>query len=305
MQYVFTSSTPEVGTTGTNVGNPNLKPEITKTYEVGVEHQMGEDYVLDATVFYKNIYNLVSRISNDYASLPDSIAIAGKQFYLYVSDDYGSARGAEFTLRKRFSNFWGFNLGYTYSYAKGRNSAVHDARENLREFPLNWDVRHNLSLQSNFGIPENEEFYLFGLKLPDKFNTSFQYQFYSGEPYTPVAENDEPLDTNSERKPGTHNAKLKLTKAFNLFGDTEFKIYLNIDNLFNTKNIYYVDAQTGETQDHGTDYYWEHYDLNENGVICEEDNEDVTGAEIYMYGLEYPGIYSQSRRIKLGISFGW
>ncbi|MBL7086961.1 MAG: TonB-dependent receptor, partial [Candidatus Cloacimonetes bacterium] len=99
MQYVFTAATPEVGRTGTDVGNPNLKPETTITYEVGVEHQMGEDYLLDITLFYKNIYNLVSMISNNYALLPDSIAQAGRQYYLYWSNDYGSARGAEFTLK--------------------------------------------------------------------------------------------------------------------------------------------------------------------------------------------------------------
>lgn len=301
MQYVFTSATPKAGSTGTDVGNPNLKPEITKTYEVGIEHQMGEDYVLDVTVFYKNIYNLVSRISCNYANLPDSIAEAGKQYYLYWSDDYGSARGVELTFQKRFSQFWGFNFGYTYSYASGRNSNVHTATENLREFPLSWDVRNNVSLQANFGIPENEEFYLFGLKMPDKFDVSYQFIYYSGTPYTPVAENDHPLDTNSERKPGTSNSNLKLTKKFNLFGKTQFKIFVKLDNLFNETNVNYVDAQTGETQDNGTDTYWENYDLNENGII-DPDIEDTAGAALYLYGLSTPGIYSQGRRIKLGFS---
>jgi len=303
LQYVFTSSTPEVGTTGTNVGNPNLKPEITKTYEVGLEHQMGEDYTVDVTVFYKNIYNLVSSISNNYALLPDSIAEAGKQYFLYVSEDYGSARGVELTLAKRFSNFWGFNFGYTYSYAFGRNSDVHAARENLREFPLNWDVRHIGNLQANFGIPEDEEFYLFGLKMPDQFNTSFRYQIYSGEPYTPVSENDEALDTNSERKPYTANANLKITKAFNLFGNLKMKLYFQVENLFDKQNINYVNPQTGETQDKGTLTYWETYDLNENGIIDENEGEDDEGAAIYLSSLQNPNIYSQGRTYNFGISF--
>ncbi|MBS3767238.1 MAG: TonB-dependent receptor [Candidatus Cloacimonetes bacterium] len=313
LQYVFTSSTPEVGTVGTNVGNPNLKPEITKTYEVGLEHQMGEDYTVDVTIFYKNIYNLVSSISNNFALLPDSLAQAGKQYYLYVSEDYGSARGVELTLAKRFSNFWGFNFGYTYSYAFGRNSSVHAARENLREYPLNWDVRHIANLQANFGIPENEEFYLFGMKMPDKFNTSFHYQIHSGEPYTPVSDNDQALDTNSKRMPYTSNADLKITKGFNIFKNLNLKLYFQVKNLFDKRNINYVNNQFaspddpeswhvgGETQDNGTLTYWENYDLNENGKI--DSNEDQEGAEYYMSALSNPNIYSQGRRYNFGISF--
>jgi len=301
MQYVFTSATPEAGEVGTNVGNPNLKPETTITYEVGVEHQMGEDYLLDVTLFYKNIYNLVSILDNDYSLLPDSIAQAGRQYWLYISEDYGSARGVELTLRKRFSNFWGGTAGYTYSWANGRNSGTHEARDNLREFPLTWDVRHNASVNVDFRIPEDEEFYLLGLKMPDKFYASLLWRIQSGAPYTPVTpdpDSNVQLETNSDRLPWTNSADLRVSKSFNLFGDTQFSIFVNISNLFNTLNINYVDAKTGETQDKGTLTYWDTYDLNHDGRIEREDGEDVDGAAIYLAGLSNP-------RISLGVKFEW
>ena len=308
MQYVFTSSTPEAGQVGTNVGNPNLKPETTITYEVGVEHQMGEDYLLDVTLFYKNIYNLVSILDNDYSLLPDSIAEAGRQYWLYISEDYGSARGVELTLRKRFSNFWGFNIGYTYSWANGRNSGAHEARDNLREFPLTWDIRHNASVNLDFRIPEDEEFYLLGLKMPDKFYASLLWRIQSGAPYTPITpdpDSNVPLETNSVRLPWTNSADLRVSKAFNLFGDTKFSIFVNVSNLFNTLNINYVNAKTGETPDKGTFEYWDTYDLNHDGKIIKADGEDVTGAAIYLAGLSNPNIYSIGRRISLGVRFEW
>ncbi len=308
MQYVFTSATPDAGQVGTNVGNPNLKPETTITYEVGVEHQMGEDYLLDVTLFYKNIYNLVSILDNDYSLLPDSIAQAGRQYWLYISEDYGSARGVELTLRKRFSNFWGGTVGYTYSWANGRNSGAHEARDNLREFPLTWDVRHNASVNLDFRIPEDEEFYLLGLKMPDKFYASLLWRIQSGAPYTPVTpdpDSNVQLETNSDRLPWTNSADLRVSKSFNLFGDTQFSIFVNISNLFNTLNINYVDAKTGETQDKGTLTYWDTYDLNHDGKIEAEDGEDVTGAAIYLAGLSNPNIYSIGRRISLGVRFEW
>ena len=308
LQYVFTSATPEAGQVGTNVGNPNLKPETTITYEVGVEHQMGEDYLLDVTLFYKNIFNLVSVLDNDYSLLPDSIAEAGRQYWLYISDDYGSARGVELTLRKRFSNFWGFNMGYTYSWANGRNSGAHEARDNLREFPLTWDIRHNASVNLDFRIPEDEEFYLLGLKMPDKFYASLLWRIQSGAPYTPITPDPDsnlPLETNSVRLPWTNSADLRVSKSFNLFGDTKFSIFVNVSNLFNTLNINYVNAKTGETPDKGTFEYWDTYDLNHDGKIIKEDGEDVTGAAIYLAGLSNPNIYSVGRRISLGVRFEW
>ena len=305
MQYVFTSATPEVGSVGANVGNPNLKPETTITYEVGVEHQMREDYLLDVTLFYKNIHNLVSRQSVDYSWLDDDDPeqAAGKQHYLYITNDYGSARGAEFTLRKRFSNFWGFNIGYTYSWATGRNSGAHEARDNLREFPLNWDIRHIGSVNFDFRIPEDEEFYILGLKMPDKFYANLLWRINSGEPYTPVAENDKPLDTNSERLDWTHSADLRLTKAFYLIGKSKMKLFFNINNLFNTKNINWVYPKTGKTDDDGN--YWKKYDLNRNGIISASEGEDENGAAIYRAGLKNPSIYSEPRKYTLGISLEW
>ena len=308
MQYVFTSATPEVGQTGSTVGNPNLKPETTITYEVGVEHQMGEDYVMDITLFYKNIYNLVSILDNDYSLLPDSIAQAGRQYWLYISKDYGSARGLELSLRKRFSNFWGANFGYSYSWANGRNSGAHEARENLREFPLNWDIRHNASISIDFRIPEDEEFYLFGLKFPDKFYTSLLWRVQSGAPYTPVTpdpDSNQQLETNSDRLPWTHSADLRISKGFDLFKNTKITLFLNISNLFNTKNINYVNAKTGETPDKGTYEYWNTYDLNDDGKIRAEDGEDVNGAAIYLAGLSNPNIYSEGRRMSVGLKFEW
>jgi len=310
MQYVFTSATPEAGQAGTNVGNPNLKPETTITYEVGVEHQMGEDYILDVTLFYKNIYNLVSVLDNDYSLLPDSIAEAGRQYWLYISEDYGSARGVELTLRKRFSNFWGFNIGYTYSWANGRNSGAHEARDNLREFPLTWDIRHNASVSFDFRIPEDEEFYLLGLKMPDKFYASLLWRIQSGAPYTPITPDPDssvPLETNSVRLPWTNSADLRVNKSFNLFGDTKFSIFVNVSNLFNTLNINYVNAKTGETPDKGTFEYWDTYDLNGDGKIVgpPDGDEDATGAAIYLAGLSNPSIYSAGRRISLGVRFEW
>ena len=40
-------------------GNPDLKPEKTIAYEFGVSHQLFDDYLINVSVYSKNISNLV------------------------------------------------------------------------------------------------------------------------------------------------------------------------------------------------------------------------------------------------------
>ncbi len=292
MQYVFTSSTPEIGETGSLVGNPELKSETTITYEVGVEHQMGEDYLIDITTYYKNIYNLVS------TELVRSKIEAAREYNQYVSKDYGSVKGVDFSFSKRFSNFWGTKMNYSYSWAMGTNSGAHDVVDsetrNLREFPLSWDVRHNASVNFDFRIPEDEEFRLFGLKLPDQLSINLLWRINSGKPYTPVAENNEELDTNSERMPWTNTADLKFIKKFNLIGKSKVEFYCNINNLFDKRNVNWVYPKTGETDDDGRDL-----DPNNTGRI------DQNYYKIWQEAVKNPSRYSSGRRFEFGFIYRW
>src|SRR2546426_12071495 len=49
-------------------GNPNLKPEETQAYEVGVAHQLSDFAKLDATVYYKDVKDLVEIRSEEHTS---------------------------------------------------------------------------------------------------------------------------------------------------------------------------------------------------------------------------------------------
>ena len=157
MQYIFTSKTSDDAATSDAtvvVGNPNLEPQITVTYEVGLSHQISEDYVLDMTAYYKNIYNYVS---TKLVKKPGEEQI---KWYEYISSDYGSARGIDMQLEKSLSDFNSWTIAYSLAWAQGNNSAtvIQDEATNLREFPLDWDVRHNMSINYTFRIARNEEF---------------------------------------------------------------------------------------------------------------------------------------------------
>ncbi|MBN1326793.1 MAG: TonB-dependent receptor [Candidatus Cloacimonetes bacterium] len=313
MQYIFTSSTPQdaiISDADITVGKFDLEPQITVTYEVGLQKQLGEDYVIDLTAYYKNIYNYVSTLKyylQDDGSLipwydiePGSDYDTTTELYGYISENYGSTRGIDFNLQKMLSNFLSGSMSYSLAWADGNDSEVvanQDENVKLREFPLDWDIRHSGSLNIAFKIARGEEFYFpfIGLKFPlDDFSLNFLYNISSGAPYTAQNEDDTELDTNQERMPFTEEASLKISKKINFSSKVNLRLYCDIENLFNRRNIYSVYAKTGSP-------YYDGADLalpNSNFVP------DRT-SYIHNYSTKNPANWSNGRTVTFGFSFNW
>jgi outer membrane receptor protein involved in Fe transport len=248
MQYIFTSKTPadaQVSDEIITVGNPRLEPQITVTYEVGLQHQISEDYVADITAYFKNIYNYVST---------KKVKEEGQEqvyWYEFISEDYGSARGIDLSIEKFMSNFYSANLAYSLSWAQGNNSdvVIQDVMTSLREFPLDWDIRHNLNANFTFRIDRGEEFFIpfTSLILPfDDFTANLTYNIASGSPYTPqTVIGSTALDTNSKRKDFTQNTNLKLTKTVAMGKKMSMRFFLDVSNLFKNRNVLTVYPKTG------------------------------------------------------------
>jgi hypothetical protein len=297
MQYIFTSKTPEdanLSDVAITVGNPKLEPQITVTYEVGLSHQLSDDYVLDMTAYFKNLYNYVSTLRE---RKPGEESVS---WYRYISEDYGSARGIDVQLEKLLSNFNTWSIAYSLAWAQGNNSEtlVQDENTSLREFPLDWDVRHNASINYTFRIGRGEEYFVpftdYILPLDD-FSANINWSFVSGSPYTPQStEGNAFLDTNSKRKDPTNQANARLTKGFVLPGGSSFRVFLDIENLFKTKNVNRVYPRTGSAYEDGED--------------LEDDLVDYVYPEVeYTYGLsiQNPAYVNNYRGVTLGVSFNF
>ncbi len=296
MAYIFTSRTPEDANdnAGITVGNPTLEPQITVTYEVGLTHQMSEDYVLDVTTYYKNIYNYVS---TEKKSDPNQEQV---YWYKYISQDYGSARGIDLSLTKFMSNFWTGSIAYSLAWAEGNNSAtnIQDSNTNYREFALDWDVRHDVKLNLTFRIDKGEEFMIPGtsfiLPLSD-FSTNFSANYTTARPYTPSSENGESLDTNSERLEPTMSTNLRITKGWTIGDKYKIRAYCDISNLFKYNNIYTVYPKTGSPNWDGE---LDPITTNE-GYIVPEDQ--------FMRDLliNNPSYENNDRRVTVGVAFNF
>ncbi len=297
MQFIFTSKTPadaNVSDQTITVGNTELEPQITVTYEVGLSHQLSDDYVVDMTAYYKNLYNYVSTMK---VTKPGEEQVF---WYQFISEDYGSARGIDIQLEKLMSNFNNWSVAYSLAWAQGNNSStvIQDEATNLREFPLDWDVRHNLSLNYTFRIGRGEEFFVpftdFILPIDD-FSANMNWSFASGSPYTPQStEGNNFLDTNSARKKFTHQANLRLTKGFTLSQKMNIRLFMDVENLFGTRNVYTVYPKTGEEDDDGQDLS----DANTGWIYPEVQF-------VYDKFIQNPGYYSNYRGITFGVSFNF
>jgi outer membrane receptor protein involved in Fe transport len=306
MQYIFTTvDSTDAYTSNDNVvvGNPSLEPQITVTYEVGLQQQITEGLIMDLTAYYKNIYNYVS--TRKVEKEGDETVY----WYEYYSEDYGSARGIDLSLTKPLSNFISGSASYSLSWANGNNSStiVQDETTNLREFPLDWDTRHNCNINLGFRIQKEEEFYLplVDWQVPfDDFSLNFLYSVASGTPYTGVNEDDTSDDINSSNKPYTSNANLTIYKRFSLGEKSSFKVYFTINNLFDKTNYFAVYARTGEAYDDGL------YEPNPNGdgtTYIDDDGEFVSEETylIHQMGVNDPSRQGEGRTYNFGFTFNW
>ena len=204
-QYLFRTQDP-VGSVGT-LGNPNLEPELTVSYQAGISHQFTDDIAANFVVFNKDIYGLISS-----TQFTDS---SGVQAFRFVNRTYASSRGVELSLEKRLTRRLGFEVYYTYSFADGVASDADFGRSAAglthlptEELPLDWDQRHTFNVT---------------MRLADrnKWGATAIYQYGSGLPWTPVdrfARLADPTVENSQRLEPTHKLSIQGRKLFNVYG---------------------------------------------------------------------------------------
>jgi outer membrane receptor protein involved in Fe transport len=224
-----------LGALSTMVGNPDLKPERTVSWEVGIQQQITRNMAISGTFYFKDITNLLGQ---------EIIRLKGGQAYArYINRDYGNVKGIVIAIEKRPASLFAFNLDYTYQIASGNASDPYAVftdnqgtppRESEKQvLPLDWDQRHTINASFTF-------------KKQNKWGVSFILQAGSGLPYTPT-DPDRSLRIafeNSSRKPPTFNVDMMAHYDFSFFGFRP-SLFLKVYNLFDYKNEIDVFTDTG------------------------------------------------------------
>ena len=247
--YFFAAATSNLANQGL-VGNPDLEYEKTVEYELGVETEVGQFWLFKVAGYYKDTYNTMGTVPVVYGPL---------NFDVYSNTDYGRARGVEFSIDKRFAENYLISFKYDFSFAKGKASSDVAAQEqrlqnipvNHDEYPLGWDERHRVNFYASIRYFKDEYPKLFGLRLPDDWLFTLQWEYGSGRPYTPstytTGQSSNLILSNSARFPWTEKTNLKFEKYYSFSSKKNLRFILGVDvnNLFDKENVNTLYSETG------------------------------------------------------------
>ena len=234
-------------------GNPNLRPERTTAYEVGVARQIGDRMRLDLTAYYKDVKDLVEITSIN--SYPNG-------FSSYRNRDYATIKGVDIGWTMRRTNHITTSVNYSLSTAMGTGS-VSNTQGNIAwtsatppklTAPLDFDQRHKLSVNLDYTLEKGEGPTIAGGRWFENSTINILYNVGSGTPYTPTnvynevtlaATNSQPSGPiNSRYGPWTMNLDLKASRGFQL-GATHFQAFLWMLNVMGNDNAYSVYTSSG------------------------------------------------------------
>ena len=234
-------------------GNPNLKPEHTTAYEVGLQKVLGDRSRLDVTAYYKDVTDLV-----EVTNITPAVGVNSKSFTSYRNRDFATIKGVDvgYTLRK--VNHVAANIAYSLSFAQGTGS-VSNSQGNIawtasnppkQTSPLDFDQRHKITINVDLSWDKNEgkpTWY-------QNIGVNFLYNVASGTPFTPTNVYNEltqaavasqpagPL--NSRYGPWTQSLDAKATRGFS-FGGMKLEGFVWVLNLLDTRNAYRVYTSSG------------------------------------------------------------
>ena len=183
---LFENSQYDIGTKDPLFGQPDLDPERTTAYEVGISHQFTDALSGSFTAAYKDVTGLIG--TQYYYPYAGGRYVA---YTIYVNEAYANIKSFEVRLNMRRIGYVGGMITYTYSVARGSASSEQEdypgTTESTLLYPLNWDRTHMFNMNLIFGIPEGDGPSILGARPLENTTLDVLVKAASGEPYTPSA----------------------------------------------------------------------------------------------------------------------
>lgn len=311
------------------IGNVDLRAQQTIAYELGLEQQLTDVLVFDATAYYKDVFDLMG------VRYQPAVPMG---YYPIVNEEYGNIRGFEVGLQKLESNYWNARVSYGLSLARGTASYAYEwyyeryrygvdpvTGEEMepprRDYALEFDERHNAKISVGCDFPED-----FASVLLRQFNASLLFNYGSGLPYTPrevrrLNAGRPTAERNSARMPARFTADLNAAKYVKV-GKFRLGLTCVVTNLFDNEVVQWVYGATGLPDDDGyiatyspanwvldpdvsllnTGKYNPVRDVNHDGYIT--DTEEYIAYKLaYLDFVNNPVNYGPPRQIKVGLVF--
>lgn len=311
-----------IGVTGSSgtLNNPNLKPEKTIDYELGFQQKINNASSLKLSVFYREMRDQIQqyRLSGAYP----------KTYYSFTNIDFGTVKGLTLTYDLRRTSNARVRFNYTLQFADGTGSdpnaastIVRSDQPNLRTLnPLNFDRRHqfNISIDYRWGSGKDYNGPVINRKKSGKSPVQFLSNFGanltitggSGTPYTKSSKimpygQMGPIkgSVNGARLPWQFLINGRLDKDFNFALNKRnmgtINVYLEVNNILNTKNVTYLYPATGDPSDDGYLSAPEY----QNAISQQVDPQAYR--DLYSIQMNSPYNFSSPRTIRLGVMFNF
>ncbi|HNY90437.1 MAG TPA: TonB-dependent receptor [bacterium] len=285
------------------LGNPELKPENTQAYDIGIVRSLAGGFQIDVSAYYKDVKNLVE--SAFYKTE------GGESYRTYINRDYADIKGFHVNFERVTGSLRGY-LRYNYEEAKGKNSNPDNlavpvtffnytpSEEELADlaeqrFPedvfLDYDRKHKMVINLRYLTGKESGFEILGFRPLANLSVSNTFRYYTGRPYT-LPPSLDPFGQAlkfSKRTPDERDWRIRLEKRFGS-GRSSLTAYVEGFNMLNQKTWSY-----SRTFNHGRNTVRWHTD-RANILTDDEFAPYVTGQELYL-------LTNEPRHFRMGMIF--
>ena len=300
------------------LNNPDLKPEKTVDYEIGFAQTLSLKSAITISLFYKELRDMIQVMN-----LPG--AYPGR--YMTMQNlDFGTVKGLSVAFDLRRTNNVSLTANYTLQFADGTGSSAtsgyslaNTEQPNLRTMtPLSFDQRHAISVSVDYHYGHGKDYngpILFGKKILQSAGFNAIISAGSGTPFSKQSNvtqeaafgiNDRSTLEGTlygSRLPWQSRVSTKINKEFEIkWNDrkrSHINVYLQVQNLFNTKNIISVYRATGNPEDDG----YLSASASQNEINTKNDPESFV--DLYEIKVNNPSHFSLPRMMNLGLTISF
>jgi len=252
------------------IGNPNLSPKTTVSYEIGLKHKFSRSTAMEFKAYYKDMFDYETS-----QSITTFNPLVGRyDLTMYISMDYARSRGIEVIWRKMYGKYLSGDLSYSYSIATGKSSTPNDnllveagrlSTKPITENYLRWDEPHRLVANIRLQMNSKNSSGLFGLSALNDWKINWHIEGQSGNRYTPSIATDTlyaddgfiyVYGFSQSDKPYSSIADayvlvdMKVSKYFDV-GSSELAFFIDIENLMDFPVPRRINPYTGDAYDPG------------------------------------------------------
>ncbi|MBN1780071.1 TonB-dependent receptor [bacterium] len=273
-----------------SLGDPDLVLAKTISYELGYDHSLPGDILVQAAAFYHDI--------QDQQNVTRYTSTGGIEYNKITSNSYADIRGFEATVRKTRGRWWTFFANYTYQVTTsgyfGWQYIYQDPSQQKRydEQTTNLYQQRPLPtpyarLNVSFFTPDDYGFKFAGFYPAGSLLLNILTDWQAGQWQTWNPKNETGVINNVQRV-DRYNTLLRLSKTVQL-SKIRIMAFMDIDNLFNNKFMS-MNNFGGRASDQ--QYYYDSLHLPKSDAYDNIPGDDRIG-DYRKHGVPYQPMFSR------------